>query len=56
MPNKDIQEVFHKYMENQSGDNWSKFMKLSESIAEVVLTMDEDATARLIQEVHGDFI
>lgn len=56
VPNKEIQNVFYKYMENQTGDNLSKFMKLSESIAEAVLTMDESATARLIQEVHSDFI
>ncbi|MDE7418069.1 MAG: ATP-binding protein [Lachnospiraceae bacterium] len=56
VPNKEIQEVFYKYMENQSGDNLSKFMELSESIAEAVLTMDEDAAARLIQEVHNDFV
>ena len=29
VPNKEIQEVFYKYMENQSGDNLSKFMELS---------------------------
>lgn len=56
VPNKEIQEVFYKYMENQSGDNLSKFMKLSESVMEAVLTMDESETARLIQEVHNDFI
>ena len=56
VPNKEIQEVFYKYMENQSGDNLSKFMKLSESIVEAVLTMDESETARLIQEVHSDFV
>ena len=56
VPNKEIQDVFYTYMENESGDNLSVFMKLSERIAEAVLTMDEDETARLIQEVHSDFV
>lgn len=56
VPNKEIQTVFYNYMENQSGDNLSEFMKLSESVVEAVLSMDEEETARLIQEVHSDFI
>lgn len=56
VPNKEIREVFYSYMENESEDNLSKFMKLSESIVEAVLSMNEDMTARLVQQVHGDFI
>lgn len=56
VPNKEIQEVFYNYMENQSGDNLSKFMELSESIAQAVLSMDGDMAARLVQGVHNDFI
>ena len=56
VPNKEIQEVFYKYMENESGDNLSRFMELSENIVEAVLSMDEDTTARLVQQVHSDFI
>jgi len=56
VPNKEIQEVFYKYMENESGDNLSRFMELSENIAEAVLSMDEDTTAGLVQQVHSDFI
>ena len=56
VPNKEIQEVFYKYMENESGDNLSRFMELSENIVEAVLSMDEETTARLVQQVHSDFI
>ena len=56
VPNKEIQEVFYNYMENESGDNLSRFMEVSESIVEAVLSMDEDTTARLVQQVHSDFI
>ncbi len=56
MPNKEIQEVFYYYMENESGDNLSRFMELSENIVEAVLSMDEETTARLVQQVHSDFI
>lgn len=56
VPNKEIQEVFYKYLENETGDNLSTYMKLSEEIAEAVLTMEESRTAALIQQVHSDFI
>ncbi len=56
LPNKEIQEVFYKYLENDTGDNLSLFMKLSEEITAAVLTMDEDKTAALVQQVHNDFI
>ena len=56
VPNKEIQEVFYKYLENDTGDNLSLFMKLSEEITAAVLTMDEDKTAALVQQVHNDFI
>ena len=47
---------FYKYLENETGDNLSTYMKLSEEIAEAVLTMEESRTAALIQQVHSDFI
>lgn len=56
VPNKEIQEVFYKYMENETGDNLSAFMALSERVVEAVLTMDADRTAQLVQKVHNDFI
>ena len=56
VPNKEIQEVFYNYMENESGDNLSRFMELSENIVEAVLSMNEETTARLVQQVHSDFI
>lgn len=56
VPNKEIQEVFYEYMENETGDNLSTFMTLSESIMEAVLSMDDEQTARLVQEVHNEFI
>ena len=39
VPNKEIQEVFYYYMENESGDNLSRFMELSENIVEAVLSL-----------------
>ncbi len=53
VPNKKIQEVFYKYLENETGDNLSRYMKLSEEIAEAVLTMEESRTAALIQQVRS---
>lgn len=56
VPNKEIQEVFYQYMENETGDNLSAFMEYSQRISEAVLMMEEDRTAQLIQKVHNDFI
>ncbi len=56
VPNKEIREVFYKYMGNDADDNLSRFMKYSEGIVHAVLEMDEKRAAALVQEVHNEFI
>jgi len=56
VPNKEIQEVFYQYMENNEDDNLSRFMKVSEKILSAVLECDAEETARQIQSVHNDFV
>ncbi len=56
VPNKEIQEVFYQYMDNNEDDNLSRFMKASEKILSAVLECDAEETARQIQSVHNDFV
>ncbi len=56
VPNKEIQEVFYQYMEDNESDNLSRFMKFSEKILSTVLEGDAEETARQIQGVHNDFV
>lgn len=56
VPNKEIQEVFYQYMEDNENDNLSRFMKVSERILNAVLEGDVEETARQIQSVHNDFV
>lgn len=56
VPNKEIQEVFYQYMENNDSDNLSRFMKVSERILSAVMEGDAEETARQIQSVHNDFV
>ncbi len=56
VPNKEIQEVFYQYMENNRDDNLSRFMNLSEKVFNAVIEEDGECTARLIQSIHNDFI
>ncbi len=56
VPNKEIQEVFYQYMENNDSDNLSRFMKVSERILSAVTEGDAEETARQIQSVHNDFV
>lgn len=48
VPNKEIQEVFYQYMENNRDDNLSRFMNLSEKVFNAVIEEDGECTARLI--------
>ncbi len=56
VPNKEIQEVFYQYMEDNENDNLSRFMRFSEKILNAVMEGDFGQTARLIQSVHNDFV
>ncbi len=56
VPNKEIQEVFYQYMDNNEDDNLSQFMKTSEKILNAVMQGDMEETAGQIQRVHNDFI
>ena len=56
VPNKEIQEVFYQYMEDNESDNLSRFMKVSEGILNAVLECNAEETARQIQSVHNDFV
>lgn len=56
VPNKEIQEVFYQYMENNESDNLSRFMKVSEAILTAVMEGDAKQTAKQIQNVHNDFV
>ncbi len=56
VPNKEIQEFFYQYMEDNESDNLSRFMKVSEKILSTVLEGDAEETARQIQGVHNDFV
>ena len=56
VPNKEIQEVFYQYMEDNESDNLSRFMKVSERILSAVMEGDAEEMARQIQSVHNDFV
>lgn len=55
VPNKEIQEVFYQYMEDNENDNLSRFMRVSEKILNAVMEGDSGQIAKLIQSVHNDF-
>ncbi len=55
VPNKEIQEVFYQYMEDNENDNLSRFMRVSEKILNAVTEGDAEQTAKLIQNIHNDF-
>ena len=55
VPNKEIQEVFYQYMENNENDNLSQFMRISEKVLNAVIEGDSEQAAKLIQSVHNDF-
>ncbi len=55
VPNKEIQEVFYQYMEDNENDNLSRFMRVSEKILNAVTEGDAKQTAKLIQNIHNDF-
>lgn len=56
VPNKEIQEFFYQYMEDNESDNLSRFMKVSEKILSAVMEGDAGETAEQIQRVHNDFV
>ncbi len=56
VPNKEIQEVFYQYMEDNESDDLSRFMKVSGRILGAVMEGDAAETARQIQSVHNDFV
>ncbi len=56
VPNKEIQEVFYQYMEDNESDDLSRFMKISGRILGAVMEGDAAETARQIQSVHNDFV
>ena len=56
VPNKEIQEVFYQYMEDNEKDNLSRFMRVSEKILNAVMEGNSEQTAMLIQSVHNDFV
>ena len=56
VPNKEIQEVFYQYMENNENDNLSQFMRISEKVLNAVIEGDSEQAAKLIQSVHNDFV
>ena len=55
VPNKEIQEVFYQYMEDNENDNLSRFMRVSKKILNAVTEGDAEQTAKLIQNIHNDF-
>ena len=56
VPNKEIQEVFYQYMEDNENDNLSRFMRVSEKILNNVMEGDAEQTAKQIQNIHNDFV
>ncbi len=56
VPNKEIQEVFFHYMENNKNDSLSRFMNRSEQILNSLLEKEEEQAAKLIQNIHNDFV
>ena len=56
VPNKEIQDVFYQYMENNENDNLSQFMRISEKVLNAVIEGDSEQAAKLIQSVHNDFV
>lgn len=56
VPNKEIQDVFYKYMSYSSNDNLSKFMEDSQQILNSVLAKEAERTAQMIQQIHDGYI
>ena len=56
VPNKEIREIFYRYMENSQNDPLSSFLKYSKEALAAVLEGDQERVAGLVQKVHDDFI
>ena len=56
VPNKEIREIFYRYMENNQNDSLSAFLNYSKEALAAVLDAKQDRVAKLVQKVHDDFI
>lgn len=56
IPNKEIQAVFYKSVKKSKNDGLSQFMRLSAEILNAVLARDGERAAKLIQDVHNNFV
>lgn len=56
VPNKEIREIFYRYMENDQSDTLSEFLKYSKEALKAVLDLEQERVAELVQKVHDGFI
>ena len=56
VPNKEIREIFYRYMENNQNDPLSSFLQYSRQMLAAVLGAEQERAAALVQKVHDDFI
>ena len=56
VPNKEIREIFYRYMENNQNDSLSAFLKYSREALKAVLGFEQERVAELMQKVHNDFV
>lgn len=56
VPNKEIREIFYRYMENNQNDSLSAFLKYSREALQAVLGFEQERVAELVQKVHNDFV
>ena len=56
VPNKEIREIFYRYMENNQNDSLSAFLNYSKEALAAVLDAKQERVAKLVQKVHDDFI
>lgn len=56
VPNKEIREIFYRYMENDQSDTLSEFLKYSKEALKAVLDLEQERVAELVQKVHDRFI
>ena len=56
VPNREIREIFYRYMENSQNDPLSSFLQYSRQMLAAVLGAEQERAAALVQKVHDDFI
>lgn len=56
VPNKEIREIFYRYMEMNQNDSLSVFLNHSKEALSAVLGAEQERVAALVQKVHDDFI